>query len=137
MLPSSLVNGSAVWLAHPSVYPALRLLTLAVGTGGSALPMLQGNARQGWTLNGIELVFSEKCAAIGTVGDLSLLDFSRYGILERPELVVSISEHILFDYDQTAIKVVARFDGRPLDPSATTPKVGSTFSSTVTLATRA
>ena len=77
---------------------------------------------------GIEFVFSEKCQVLGTTGDISLTDFPRYGILERPELMVSCGEHILFDSNQTAIKAVVK--------SATTPKNVSSFSPTVTLATR-
>ncbi len=136
MLPSSLAGGSATWVAHPSTYPQLRSLALPIGTGGQVMPLLQGSSRGGWTLNGTELVFTEKCPVLGTAGDISLIDFNRYGVALRPGMRMDLSAHIGFETDQAYLRAIVRFDGKSLDPVATTPKNGSTFSSTVTLETR-
>lgn len=136
MLPSSLMSG-AVWVAHPGCYPALSTLVLAVGTGGSVVRLLEGNARTGFTLNGLPLIFTEKAQVIGQPGDLSLCDFNRYAILQRPGMRIDMSPHLGFQTDETYLRVVMRIDGKAVDPAATTPLRGETFGPFVTLAERA
>jgi len=48
-----------------------------------------------------------------------------------------MSAHLGFNYDKSHLRIITRLDGKPIDGAATTPKNGSSFSSTVTLAPRA
>jgi len=69
-------------------------------------------------------------------GYLALVDFNRYGVAEQPGMSIALSDQFGFDYYQTYVRVITRFDGAPLDGTLPTPKNGNRFSSTVTLETR-
>jgi HK97 family phage major capsid protein len=78
---------------------------------------------------------SELAQALGSTGDVSLVDFSHYVIGER-ELGVSYSPHApgYFEKDMGVWKIVARYDGQPILNSPITPHLGAnTLSPFVTL----
>lgn len=131
----------AVWIASPDTLKEIYTMGLTVGTGGSAVMISPGGGPDSLalTLFGRPLIFTEKApAALGTQGDLSLVDFGWFGIGDRQTVVVDMSTHVKFASDKTAIRAIARNDGRPLVLSPLTPRNGSaTLSPYVTLATRA
>ena len=140
MYPRSLKN--AVWVANSNIFPELALMTLAVGTGGSAVylpPTGIAGAPYG-TLMGKPIVFSEHCSSLGTEGDIIFADFSEYLIGQKRGRGAGIqyasSIHLQFLYDQTAFRFVLRLDGQPWWPTYFTPKRGSTQSPFITLQTR-
>lgn len=137
MKPRSL--GRAVWFANQETLPQLALLTQNVGTGGSAVGLLQNiaNSMQ-MSLLGIPLVITEHASALGDKGDIILADWSQYLIGEKSTgMQTASSIHLKFDYDQTAFRVITRYDGQPWETAPMTPKNGTaTLGSFVTLAAR-
>jgi HK97 family phage major capsid protein len=136
MLPSSL--GRAVWVAGIDTFPELATMALSVGTGGSAIWLNNGVQGPPMTILGRPVIFTEKStAALGTVGDISFVDFSYYLIGDRQVMSASSSPHYKFANDQTAYRIIERVDGRPWLQSAITPQnASSTLSPFVQLATR-
>lgn len=143
MLPSSISR--AVWIASPDTFAQLALMTVKVknvaGTenvGGSAVWLPDAHGAPQLTLLGRPVIMSEKApAALGTKGDLSFVDLGMYLIGDRQTMTVDSSEHVRFDYDETAFRVVQRVDGRPWLQSAITPQNSSaTLSPFVQLETR-
>ncbi len=141
MLPSSL--GNAVWVASPSAFPDIASMSLAVGTGGSAVWITNYTTAVGAppaTIFGRPLIISEKMRTLGTLGDIAFCDFSYYIIGDRMQLALTSSEHVAFATDQTAFRIIERLDGQPWIASALTPhnlgnSGGTTLSPFVTLAT--
>ncbi len=134
MLPASLAR--AVWVANSDTFPELATMALSVGTGGAAIWINNGVPGPPMTILGRPLVFTEKAATLGTVGDINLIDFGFYLIGDRQVMSAKSSEHHKFQNDQTAFRIIERVDGRPWLASAITPKNGSTLSPYVKLATR-
>ena len=117
----------AVWIANIETFPQLYGMAIAVGAGGVPVWMpansIAGQPYQ--TLMGRPLIFTEKCQALGTAGDIALVDFSQYKIGEKGGLQVATSIHFRFDYDEQSFRFVLRYDGQPTWLSALTPKRGS------------
>ncbi|MGE0057015.1 MAG: phage major capsid protein [Dehalococcoidia bacterium] len=130
-LPQSL--GSAVWLANPTCFPQLMQLSIAVGTGGAPVMLVNAAAGAPMTLLGRPLILTEKVPALGSAGCLGLYDFGFYLIGDRQALSVESSEHSRFSNDETELKAIVRNDGRPWIQSAITPVNGSTLSPFVLL----
>ena len=137
MLPESMSR--AVWVMNSTVMPELYGLSLNVGTGGSAMFIANGGigGTPGSTLLGRPIIFTEKTQALGTAGDIRLVDFSHYLIGDRQSIELAVSEHSRFLTDETEFRLIQRVDGRPWLDSALTPKNGDTLSPFVQLATRA
>jgi HK97 family phage major capsid protein len=68
---------------------------------------------------------SEKARALGTRGDINLVDFGFYLIGDRQAMSARQSEDFRFSSDVTAFRVIERLDGRPWLASAITPQNGS------------
>lgn len=123
MLPSSL--NRAVWVIAPNVLPELSTMALGVGTGGAPVWLVNGTGSAPMTLLGRPIIISEKApAALGTQGDISLVDFGFYLIGDRQAMSASVSEHYRFPQDEMAFKVVMRVDGKPWLQSPITPQYG-------------
>lgn len=137
MLPQSLAR--AVWVISPDVLPSLFNMTIAGGTspiwiGGGGFP--DASARPPMSMLGIPIIVSEKARAVGTAGDINLVDFGHYLIGDRQAMSVRQSEDFGFNRDVTAIRVIERLDGRPWLQSAITPQNGgATLSPFVQLTT--
>jgi HK97 family phage major capsid protein len=130
---------SSVWLINQDVWPQLLTLSLAVGTGGSAvfLPPNQAAGRQFSDLMGRPIVPVEFCSTLGTAGDVILADLSQYLLVERDAVTADSSIHVQFITDQITYRFKARVDGQPWWTAALTPAQGSnTQSPFVTVATR-
>lgn len=132
--PASVQN--AVWVANPTAIPQLLTLTVAVGSGGSHIPVMTESGGE-FRLLTRPVVFTEKVPALGDRGDISLCDFSQYVVGLRAELRLERSAHIGFTRDTTYYRAVLRADGQPLLDAPYTPKHGQTTSPFVTLAERA
>lgn len=137
LLPTSIDN--AVWIASPDTFRELATMALSVGTGGSAVWLMDGRGKPVLTLLGLPVIRSEKTPGyLGQAGDLSLVDFSFYLVGQRDAMTMDTSEHVRFTRDQTTIRVIQRNDGRPWLASPITPKNGGpTLSPFVSLAARA
>lgn len=120
MLPQS--QNKAVWVASLDTFPQLAQLTLStpgIWMGGyNATPAADAPPI---TIMGRPVYFTEKVPKLGSVGDISLIDFSYYLIGDRQSVAVSASEHFAFQNDQTAYRIIERVDGRPWLQTALTP----------------
>jgi HK97 family phage major capsid protein len=78
-------------------------------------------------LMGRPLLWTEKVPTLGTAGDIAFVDLSQYFIGDRsggqPQIASSI--HLKFDYDQTSLRFILRYDGQPAWKNALTPANGS------------
>jgi HK97 family phage major capsid protein len=135
MLPTSISR--AVWIAHIDTFPQLATMALSVGTGGVPVWLTNGADSAPMSILGRPVIFTEKAATTGTVGDLSFVDLGYYLIGDRQVMHSEASPHYKFANDQTAIRFIERVDGRPWLQSAITPNQGSnTLSPFVQIATR-
>lgn len=124
MLPQSLKT--AVWVCAIDVFPALAQITLAtpgIWMGGYGAP----TAANAPPINilGRPVYFTEKVGPNNSVGDISFVDFSYYLLGDRQSVSVASSEHVAFQQDKTAYKLIERVDGRPWVQSPLTPHNGS------------
>lgn len=111
----------AIWVMHPSVLPKLIQLTNGAtnapflvwinpapsGTDGpiaNKLPM---------KLFGLPIYWTEKVPALGTKGDVMLIDLSKYLLGDRLALQIETSPHVKFLNNQMVWRIVARWDGQP------------------------
>jgi HK97 family phage major capsid protein len=132
-------RNKAIWLANPDCTTQLMSMVLPVGTGGVPIWMPAGGLANSpyETLMGRPLIYTEKCQAIGTAGDIALCDFSQYiigGRAGNSGIKFATSMHFKFDYDEQSFRFVLRYDGSPTWTSTLTPKRGSnTYSPFVVL----
>lgn len=124
LLPASW--GSAVWTFSPSVVP--QLLQLKDGANRAIFISIdQGITKSpNWSLLGRPAFPTEKVPALGTKGDLMLLDPALYVIGDRMSVEVAASEHVNFLKNQMTWRVVERVDGQPWLEKPITLQDGST-----------
>ncbi|KAF6584992.1 phage major capsid protein [Paenibacillus sp. EKM211P] len=122
LLPESV--GSAVFVAHQSTLP--QLMTMQDPAGRYIF--IQGDATKGIpsTLAGIPIRFTGRTRALGTKGDLQLVDFYYYLIKDGSGPFIDASEHVLFRSNKTVIKAFWNVDGKPWVISPLTLEDGAT-----------
>jgi HK97 family phage major capsid protein len=105
--------GSAIWTFSPSVVP--QLLQLKDGSSRAIFISIDQGITQkpNWSLLGRPAFPTEKVPALGTKGDLMLLDPSLYIIGDRMSVEIAASEHVNFLKNQMTWRVVERVDGQP------------------------
>jgi HK97 family phage major capsid protein len=103
----------AVWTFSPSVVP--QLLQLKDGANRAIFISIDAGITKApnWSLLGRPAIPTEKVPALGTRGDLALLDPSFYVIGDRMQIEVAASEHVNFLRNQMTWRVVERVDGQP------------------------
>jgi len=116
---------NAVWVAHQSCIPQLLSLSLAVGTGGDAIPAMK-ESNGGFKILTRPVIFTEKMEPLGDRGDIMLADFSQYVIGLRQDMRFDTSIHVAFTTDEILSRIIERHDGQPLWDSALTLEDGST-----------
>ena len=135
----SLWSGSfqrAVWVAHPTTIPELLGLSIPVGTGGSAYPVLSETSG-GFKMLTRPVLFSEKMETLGSRFDILLADFSQYLIGLRKGMSIDRNPYTGFETDSIYVRLRERHDGMPIWDEPLTLKDGSTqVSPFVTLAAR-
>jgi HK97 family phage major capsid protein len=135
MYPGSFSN--SVWVCHQSTIPQLLTLSLSVGVGGNAIPVMsESNGK--FTMLTRPVIFTEKTEPLGDKGDILLADFSQYVVGLRSEMRFDMSIHVHFSTDEVLARLIERHDGQPLWDTALTLLDGVTqVSPFVTLAARA
>jgi HK97 family phage major capsid protein len=105
-------GGNPIWIASQTTLPQL-LKLFEIGTYQQNLFMF--DYRQGIpaTLLGYPLIFHDRSPALGTTGDLALLDMQYYLVQDGSGPFVSASEHVSFTADKTVIKIIWNVDGKP------------------------
>ena len=128
---------NSVWVAHQTCIPQLLTLSIAIGTGGTHIPVMTKNKNGQFEILTRPVIFTEKTEPLGTKGDILLADFSQYAIGLREEMRLDFSPHVYFTTDELAARLIERHDGMPLWGEALTLEDGSTtVSPFVTLADR-
>ena len=128
---------NAVWLANQDAEQQLQQLVMPSGTPAfpGYLPPNGFSQSPFSTLLGRPVLVVEACQAVGTEGDLILVDLSQYlTVLKSGGMRADVSIHLYFDSDHTAFRFVMRVGGQSLWPAAISRQNGSnTLSHVVTL----
>lgn len=136
MLPSSLSR--SVWVINQEVIPEMLTMGLVVGTGGAPIMVQNGTISPTLSMLGRPVLVTEKVNALGTKGDVNLVDLSFYLIGDLQAMSASSSTDFLFPNRKTAFLITERVDGQPWLESAVTPRKGTlTLSPFVTIEDRA
>jgi HK97 family phage major capsid protein len=116
----------AIWCFSPSVVP--QLLQLKDGANRAIFISIDQGATKApnWALLGRPAFPTEKLPALGTKGDLMLIDPSFYVIGDRMQIEIAASEHVNFLKNQMTWRVVERIDGQPWLDKAVTLQDAST-----------
>jgi HK97 family phage major capsid protein len=116
MLARAKMGGKYVWIASQTIIPQLAAMTDA----GTHAVWLGGKDANGAasetmpsTLFGFPVLFADRLPALGTKGDLSLVDLSYYLIKDGSGPAAASSEHILFLSNKTVFKIVWNVDAHP------------------------
>jgi HK97 family phage major capsid protein len=111
LLPSS--QKRSIWTMHPYVLQVLVQMEDASGriiwvpNNGGLQDKVPG------TLFGLPVITTEKVPALGTTGDVMLIDPALYVVGDRMSLEIAASEHVNFLKNQMTWRVVERVDGQP------------------------
>jgi HK97 family phage major capsid protein len=138
LLPES--YPTAEWDITPDAIPEIMSMALPVGTGGSAVMLGEGQGPQKlpMSLLGIPIRYTRKAPAVmGTQGDISLVDWTKYVIGDTMTMTLDTSEHSAFTSDKTDFRIIERLDGQPGLLAPLTPENnGPTLSAFIQLETR-
>jgi HK97 family phage major capsid protein len=133
-------HSRAIWAANPTCFPQLATLSIAIGTGGAVVSLLQPSGIAGGpatSILGRPLYLSEHLPALGNAGDIVLLDPLLYLLGNRREIVVDASPHARFSYDETCFRASARLDAQPALNAPLTPANGDPVAWLTRIAERA
>lgn len=110
MLSKMLLTGKPRWLINQSVMPKL----LQFADAGNFAIFLQNAALQpSGTLLGIPIDWTGKNPALGTAGDVILVDWSLYLLGDRQMMTFDVDRSFKFSSNQTAFRAVEAVDGQP------------------------
>ena len=136
--------GGGVWFINQELLPSLATLTIPIGTAGALAMLYQlpgSNAVVGTqygTMLNKPVIPIEQCQALGTEGDIILVDLGEYIIGDKGGVNAASSIHVSFTTDQTAFRWIYRVNGQPVWSAYVTPFKGTNYLSPyITLATRA
>jgi HK97 family phage major capsid protein len=131
-------KANAIWLINGEVEPQLDELTIPAGTAAVEPRFVTYGPTGALLIKGRPVVQVEYCSAVGSVGDICLVDLSQYRVIRKDTGVQQDSSlHVRFLTDETTFRALYRIDGQPLPRAAITPFKGSaTLSPFVTLAVR-
>jgi HK97 family phage major capsid protein len=124
LLPAS--YNRACWYISPTV--VADLLQLKDGANRSVFISIDQGATKPpvWKLLNLPVTITEKLPALGTKGDVMLVDPSLYVIGDRMVLEIAASEHVNFLRNQMTWRFVERIDGRPWLENPITLQDGTT-----------
>jgi HK97 family phage major capsid protein len=130
LLPSS--ANKAVWLMSAQAFGYCLTLTTAAG---QLLMSGAPGAAAGipYTIFGRPVRITEKCAALGSEGDVILADLSYYGLAERETGRFEMTNAAQWTNDVIDVRLIHRLDGQPLISTPVKPKNGLTLSPFVVL----
>ena len=136
MFARQLNPGDAVWLFNATAIPELLEQSVAVGTGGNFVPLLnESNGK--FTIFGRPVYFHPAMPTLGDADDCAFADFSFYALGLRKEVAIDISDTPRWLQRERSFRILIRFDGQCTLDKAVTPENGLSLSPVVTLAERA
>jgi HK97 family phage major capsid protein len=118
---------NAIWVYNQDCEPQIFSMGLVVGAGGTASFMPPGGLSGSpyATLMGRPMIPLEQASTLGTLGDFGLIDPTQYRGIDKGGVQTASSIHVAFLTDQTAFRIVYRFDGQPMWVAPLTPASGS------------
>ncbi len=130
-------KANAVWFINVDCEPQLDELAQAIGTGGTAPRFVTYSDSGVLRIKGRPVIPVEYAETVGTVGDIALVDLSRYRVIRKGGVEQASSMHVYFAQGEQAFRAFYRVDGQAVPRAALTPFKGSnTLSPFVVLATR-
>ena len=118
-------GGQYMWLANQSILPQLMQLRDAndnyIWTPSNSASIANGIPG---SLYGYPVKITEKCSALGTKGDLMLVNLSYYLIGDRQKITMEKSKEFRFTEFIDTWRIALRVDGKPWLNSAITPRAG-------------
>jgi len=127
---------SAVWIFNATSIPDLLEQSVAVGTGGDFVPLL--NEKDGkFHIFGRPVYFHPSMPTLGDEDDCAFVDFNFYGLGLRQEVFIDQTDAVRWLYREKSFRILMRFDGQCTLDQAIQPENGDTLSPIVTLAERA
>lgn len=127
---------NAVWLFNATSIPELLEQSVAIGTAGSFVPLLNEKAGK-FTIFGRPVYFHPAMPTLGDADDCAFVDFSFYGLGLRKEVWIDQTDAVRWLQRERSFRILMRFDGQCTLNSAIQPEHGDTLSPVVTLAERA
>lgn len=103
-------GGKLVWFASQTTIPQLVNIR---DTGNNNLWHASATEGVPPKLFGFDVLWAERCPALGTTGDLSLVDPSYYIIKDGSGPFIDLSKDVFFTSDQTCFRVIWNVDGHP------------------------
>lgn len=125
----------AVWIANQTTIPDLMTLSVSIGTGGQLVPAVTQQGGKFYLLTK-EILFTEKCPALGYKGDLILADLSQYSVGLRSQVSLDKSNAPGWLKDESSYRAIVRADGQGQWNSPISPKHGDPVSWCVALEDR-
>jgi HK97 family phage major capsid protein len=131
-------KANAVWMFNVDCEPQLDELAQAIGTAGTAPRFVTYDDAGVLRIKGRPAIPVEYAETVGTVGDIALIDWSKYRVIRKGGVEQASSMHVYFAQGEQAFRAFYRVDGQATPRAAVTPFKGSaTLSPFVVLATRA
>jgi HK97 family phage major capsid protein len=119
---------SLVWIMTPREFTALR--KIKQGTGSNAYVIQPDVSRgAGYTMLGHRVIVTKRIPdTTGTpnTGNIALVDFSQIVVARDLAPSIKVLDQTFGDFDQQAIRVVARYDAAPLNDDAVIKLTGIT-----------
>jgi len=109
MLARAKMGGVLAWIASQTTIPQLATMADA---GSNNIWIQSSVAGIPTNILGFPVIFSDRAPALGTAGDLALVDASYYLIKDGSGPRVDISKDFLFQNDETAFRIVWMVDGQ-------------------------
>jgi len=110
-------GGSPIWVASQSIMTTLLRMRNPQGSpyNGDGALIFQPSVVPGVPamLLGYPIVWHERASALGSAGDLSLVDLSYYLIKDGSGPIIASSEHVKFTTNKTVFKILWNVDGQP------------------------
>lgn len=128
-----------VWLMHPDVEEQLPYLSIQSGEAAKFLWNPEGGLGNFDTQRVLNkpVLFEDSCSALGTKGDINLIDPYQYILLTKGTAKQDWSIHVEFLTDQLAFRMVFRCNGAPkVETPLTIKNSAKTRSPFITLADR-
>jgi len=117
-------RANAVWLAHPDCEEKLMHVVFPVGTGGVPVFLGPGGGIGPGvsTLHQRPIIPTDHCSAVGSVGDLMLVNLNKYMLLRKGTEEMNTSIHVLFLTDEEVFRIIVYVNGVVKNPNALTIK---------------
>lgn len=126
----------AIWLANSTCIVPLLSLSIAVGTGGSYIPVMTESNGQ-FKILGRPVLFTAHMPKLGDADDIMFVDLSQYAIGIRRDMKLEKSNIPGWTNDLMSYRALLRFDGQGTWNEAISPENGDSLSWCVSLGERA